>query len=362
MLLAGGARARARDRRRDHVAPRRSARPQHRRAVRRRRRARSSARPDARGSIGPVVLGSDGAHAGLIVADRDTQLLAMDGHETFKQAVRRLAEGTVAACERAAVELCRHRPVRLPPGQQPDPAHSLAERLELRAGEGASTASESSATPRRRASRSHSRRRARTGGCDAGVRMLLAAAGAGFTWGACVAEWGALMTETGEPGPARGRMRARDRRLARDRRRDRAWRSPPTAGRWRSTIAAAPTAQRPPWRRSRRQADAPSRSRATFPTRRFRRRCSTRSTSGSDRSAVLVNNAGVRADGLALTLSDEDWAQVLDTNLGVHLPPDACRAARNDPRPLRPGDQHRFGRSGRAQTRARPTTRRRRRR
>jgi 3-oxoacyl-[acyl-carrier protein] reductase len=31
---------------------------------------------------------------------------------------------------------------------------------------------------------------------------------------------------------------------------------------------------------------------------------------------VLVNNAGVRADGLALTLSDEDWAQVLDTNLG----------------------------------------------
>jgi 3-oxoacyl-[acyl-carrier protein] reductase len=31
---------------------------------------------------------------------------------------------------------------------------------------------------------------------------------------------------------------------------------------------------------------------------------------------VLVNNAGVRADGLALTLSDEDWQLVLDTNLG----------------------------------------------
>jgi 3-oxoacyl-[acyl-carrier protein] reductase len=31
---------------------------------------------------------------------------------------------------------------------------------------------------------------------------------------------------------------------------------------------------------------------------------------------VLVNNAGVRADGLALALSDEDWRIVLDTNLG----------------------------------------------
>ena len=31
---------------------------------------------------------------------------------------------------------------------------------------------------------------------------------------------------------------------------------------------------------------------------------------------ALVNNAGVRADGLALSLSDEDWRVVLDTNLG----------------------------------------------
>jgi 3-oxoacyl-[acyl-carrier protein] reductase len=30
----------------------------------------------------------------------------------------------------------------------------------------------------------------------------------------------------------------------------------------------------------------------------------------------LVNNAGVRADGLALSLTDEDWRLVLDTNLG----------------------------------------------
>ncbi|HEX2701939.1 MAG TPA: 3-oxoacyl-ACP reductase FabG [Solirubrobacteraceae bacterium] len=33
--------------------------------------------------------------------------------------------------------------------------------------------------------------------------------------------------------------------------------------------------------------------------------------------AVVVNNAGLRADGLALSLSDEDWQRVLDTNLGA---------------------------------------------
>jgi 3-oxoacyl-[acyl-carrier protein] reductase len=32
---------------------------------------------------------------------------------------------------------------------------------------------------------------------------------------------------------------------------------------------------------------------------------------------ALVNNAGVRADGLALSLSDEDWRLVLETNLGA---------------------------------------------
>jgi 3-oxoacyl-[acyl-carrier protein] reductase len=32
---------------------------------------------------------------------------------------------------------------------------------------------------------------------------------------------------------------------------------------------------------------------------------------------ALVNNAGVRADGLALSLSDEEWRVVLETNLGA---------------------------------------------
>jgi 3-oxoacyl-[acyl-carrier protein] reductase len=51
---------------------------------------------------------------------------------------------------------------------------------------------------------------------------------------------------------------------------------------------------------------------------------------------VLVNNAGVRADGLAPQLDDEQWARVIDTNLSA-----AFRATR---RALGPMLRARFGR------------------
>jgi 3-oxoacyl-[acyl-carrier protein] reductase len=51
---------------------------------------------------------------------------------------------------------------------------------------------------------------------------------------------------------------------------------------------------------------------------------------------VLVNNAGIRADGLAPQLDDEAWASVVDTNLSA-----AFRATR---RALRPMLRARFGR------------------
>jgi 3-oxoacyl-[acyl-carrier protein] reductase len=54
------------------------------------------------------------------------------------------------------------------------------------------------------------------------------------------------------------------------------------------------------------------------------------------RVLVLVNNAGVRADDLALSLTDEDWGHVLDTNLTG-----AFRATR---RALRGMIRERFGR------------------
>ena len=44
---------------------------------------------------------------------------------------------------------------------------------------------------------------------------------------------------------------------------------------------------------------------------------------------VLVNNAGVRADGLSPQIDDEDWDAVIDTNLSA-----AFRLTRRALRPM----------------------------
>jgi 3-oxoacyl-[acyl-carrier-protein] synthase III len=142
----------------------------------------------APGDLGPVILGSDGSRAELIVADRETQLLAMDGHETFKQAVKRLAEASRAACEAAAVALgdldlyiYHQANTRI--------LATLADRLELdptKVVDCIATLGNTSA-----ASVPLALEQARSDGrLSAGMRVLLAAAGSGFTWGACVIEWG----------------------------------------------------------------------------------------------------------------------------------------------------------------------------
>jgi 3-oxoacyl-[acyl-carrier-protein] synthase III len=142
----------------------------------------------APGELGPVVLGSDGSRAELIVADRETQLLAMDGHETFKQAVKRLAEASTAACDAAAIAL---GDLDLYVYHQANTRilTSLADRLGLdpaKVVEFIATVGNTSA-----ASVPLALEQARSDGrLDAGMRVLLAAAGSGFTWGASVIEWG----------------------------------------------------------------------------------------------------------------------------------------------------------------------------
>jgi 3-oxoacyl-[acyl-carrier-protein] synthase-3 len=142
----------------------------------------------APGELGPVVLGSDGSRAELIVADRETQLLAMDGHETFKQAVKRLAEASTAACEAAEVAL---GDLDLYVYHQANTRilATLADRLELdpaKVVECIATVGNTSA-----ASVPLTLEQARAEGrLSAGMRVLLAAAGSGFTWGASVVEWG----------------------------------------------------------------------------------------------------------------------------------------------------------------------------
>jgi len=49
------------------------------------------------GRIGPVVLGADGGHSALITASHSERVLRMNGHDTFKHAVARMARATVEA-------------------------------------------------------------------------------------------------------------------------------------------------------------------------------------------------------------------------------------------------------------------------
>jgi 3-oxoacyl-[acyl-carrier-protein] synthase III len=142
----------------------------------------------APGELGPVILGSDGAHAGLVVADRETQLLAMDGHETFKQAVRRLSEASLAASEAAGMPL---RELDLYVYHQANTRilTSLTQRLALdplKVVDAIATVGNTSA-----ASVPLALEQARGDGrLSAGMRVLLGAVGSGFTWGASVVEWG----------------------------------------------------------------------------------------------------------------------------------------------------------------------------
>lgn len=138
--------------------------------------------------IGPVVLGADGAGAGDIYVGRTEALIRMRGHETFREAVARLSESTVAAAAAAGVEL---DDIDLFVYHQANGRilSAVAERLELAhervvdcIGEYGNT---SAATlPLALAfGEEH-------GLLRDGDRVLLGAFGAGFTWGATVVEWG----------------------------------------------------------------------------------------------------------------------------------------------------------------------------
>jgi len=60
---------------------------------------------DGHGRVGPAVLGADGARHDLVTADRTEGILRMKGHDTFRQAVVRLEEATVAAVAAAGLGL-----------------------------------------------------------------------------------------------------------------------------------------------------------------------------------------------------------------------------------------------------------------
>ena len=113
----------------------------------------------------------------------------MQGHDTFKAAVQRLSESSVEAVERVGLGARRDRPVRLPPGQRAHPRRGR-ERLGI---DGARVidcidryGNTSSATLPIALADARER-----GMLEPGMNVLLAAFGAGFTWGAGVIQWGA---------------------------------------------------------------------------------------------------------------------------------------------------------------------------
>jgi len=141
------------------------------------------------GRIGPVALGADGAGSELIVVGRREALIRMQGHETFKHAVARMTEATYEALARAELEL---GDVDLFVYHQANARilRAVAEQLGVEEARvvdciGGYANTSAATLPLALA---HARS---DGGLADGDRVLLGAFGAGFTWGACVVEWGA---------------------------------------------------------------------------------------------------------------------------------------------------------------------------
>jgi 3-oxoacyl-[acyl-carrier-protein] synthase-3 len=145
-------------------------------------------RAAARGRIGPVVLGADGANADLIHAGREEGLIRMQGHETFRHAVERMCQATVAAVAAAGYEITE---IDLFAYHQANARilTAIGARLVLPSelivdciGEYGNA---SAATIPLALDRAH-----REGELVPGSKVLMAAFGAGLTWGATVVEWG----------------------------------------------------------------------------------------------------------------------------------------------------------------------------
>jgi 3-oxoacyl-[acyl-carrier-protein] synthase-3 len=145
-------------------------------------------RGTAAGRIGPVVLGADGANADLLRTPRETGFTEMQGHETFKHAVDRMSEVTLQALDASGLALAdvdvfvyHQANARI--------LRSVGERLGLDQARVLDCIAKYGNTSA--ASIPVALEEARlAGGLAHGARVLIAAFGAGLTWGATVVEWG----------------------------------------------------------------------------------------------------------------------------------------------------------------------------
>jgi 3-oxoacyl-[acyl-carrier-protein] synthase-3 len=144
---------------------------------------------EGEGEIGPVVLSADGGLADTIMATWDDRKIRMDGISTFKIAVKRLSEATVAAVARAGWEL---EDVDLFVYHQANGRiiRAVGERLDLEPARVADYIAQLGNTSAASVPVTLSLAR-EDGRLRPGHKVLVAAIGAGFTWGAGVLEWGA---------------------------------------------------------------------------------------------------------------------------------------------------------------------------
>jgi 3-oxoacyl-[acyl-carrier-protein] synthase III len=139
--------------------------------------------------VGPILLAADGSLGDRITAgygaDRN---LRMDGHSTYQVAVKRLTEATQIACERAGVALddidlfvyhqANGRIIRAVGQRLALPDEKVADYVAGMANTSAASIPLTLGLLRE------------DGRLRIGQRVLVAAIGAGFTWGAGIVEWG----------------------------------------------------------------------------------------------------------------------------------------------------------------------------
>lgn len=143
---------------------------------------------DGDGDIGPIVLAADGGLADRITASHDKRVLEMDGHSTYQIAVKRLSEATVAAVARTGLEL---DDIDLFVYHQANGRiiKAVGDRLDLEPARVADYVAHMANTSAASIPLTLSLLR-EDGRLRYGQKVLIAAIGAGFTWGAGVIEWG----------------------------------------------------------------------------------------------------------------------------------------------------------------------------
>jgi 3-oxoacyl-[acyl-carrier-protein] synthase III len=144
--------------------------------------------PDGEGVIGPILLASDGSMGDTITATHTDRLLIMDGHTTFNMAIKVLSESTVEAVERAGLSL---DDIDLFVYHQANGRilKAVGEKLDVPVERVADYVGETGNTSAASIPLTLSLLR-EDGRLRPGQKLLLAAVGAGFTWGAGVVEWG----------------------------------------------------------------------------------------------------------------------------------------------------------------------------